>query len=160
MVTSTAPRNVGAVLCPLSEGPSRGAVWQLIKLCMPEWSNSHFRSAVTWADERASVLVSLRGQLIGVSIVWRNTLGGDLTLRGNDRYIYILCVRREYRGMGMASAMLRMILHSSDGPVWLHVHESNHSAAALYEKLDFHRRTRVPGFYSDGNAWEMVYQPR
>ncbi|KAI9010122.1 hypothetical protein DFJ74DRAFT_685924 [Hyaloraphidium curvatum] len=75
--------------------------------------------------------------------------------RGANRgYIGMLCVRKEFRGRGIASSLVRFSLAAflRDGAdeVVLETEVSNAAALALYERLGFVRDKRLGRYYLNG----------
>ncbi len=56
--------------------------------------------------------------------------------------------------MGLFRALADASSRGKSGPreIWLEVHENNHDARNLYEKIGFQVTSRRPRYYSDGGA--------
>jgi len=81
-----------------------------------------------------------------------------LTRHGAE--IASLAVRPPYRGIGVATALLRAIIRklrrAGAKTVWLMVRRTNEPAIRLYRKFGFVRTATVPNHYSDGSSgWRM-----
>ena len=65
-----------------------------------------------------------------------------------------LATHPDWWRQNLMEELLREWLSSrpQDKPVWLEVHEGNHPARQLYEKIGFKGTGRRPGYYSDGGA--------
>jgi len=89
---------------------------------------------------------------------------GVLSIRKNILSIDNLAVRKGYRRIGLASAMLELMLGTGKRNrckrAVLQVEKDNQGAIALYEKFGFTKVRILKGYYSRhgqpaGDAWEM-----
>lgn len=111
------------------------------------------RSFRRWFDDRGALLLVLeskaRPQVLN---------GYALTLlhwRGRVARLYSLAVEPRLRGQGLGMRLLQASMDEARRrdfeELRLEVSEANRAALALYEKADFQRFARRPGYYADGS---------
>lgn len=76
---------------------------------------------------------------------------------GDDVEILSLAVNVNFKKRGFMTKLLNELYFDQNkaacqGSVFLEVHERNHEAIALYERLRFSPIARRPNYYSDGGA--------
>lgn len=74
-------------------------------------------------------------------------------LSGTQWDISVLGCHPQWRGKGIMTQLLKNMQHEmGTGSLWLEVHEENHPAICLYEKLGFQNIGMRPSYYRDGCA--------
>jgi ribosomal-protein-alanine N-acetyltransferase len=109
-------------------------VVRLERICFSDpWSLRAFRDEIHPDKEGGfSRVLRVEGELVGYSIAW---------FVADEAHLANLAVAPEHRGRGLASALLRDLLHEArrreSRVVWLEVRVSNAQAIRLYERFHF-----------------------
>jgi len=110
--------------------------------------------------DSTSVMMYLRlGGKVFVARSEGKVLGGAFLRRLTDDLweLTMIGVFPDYRMRGVGRAIMRKILESVQGEIYLHVSVDNLPAIKLYEDFGFLKVKRVPQFYSTGeDAYLMV----
>jgi len=117
----------------------------------PAWGRGPFLHHVA-SDAGGMVLGAfLKGELRGF-LAWE--------MRGEEAWILRLGVHPEFRRLGLASQLICAleVLALSQGcaRLCLHVRSWNHPARALYLSMGFRSMGVQEGYYSDGEAGELM----
>lgn len=116
------------------------SVYEIEKICFSHpWS----------ADDLASQL-ELETSHFLVALV-DDTVAGYMGLQifSGEGYVTNVAVLPEYRGMGIAKALIKKQLENDMSFITLEVRESNTPAISLYDKMGFKNVGIRPHFYSD-----------
>ncbi|KAI4718396.1 acyl-CoA N-acyltransferase [Aureobasidium sp. EXF-10727] len=110
-----------------------------------------------WQADFCPQTVDSTGELIGV-VVCKLEPHRDGPMRG---YIAMLAVRKEHRGRGIASKLVRMamdgMIAKDADEIALETEIDNIPSLKLYERLGFLRTKRLHRYYLNGNsAYRMV----
>lgn len=114
------------------------------------WSYTSFEEE--FSNKTARYVVALDGQnVVGFAGIWIIAGEGDITN---------IAVLKEYRGMGIASSMMKELfsicLNEGADSITLEVRASNIPAQKLYEKFNFKCEGIRKGFYSDNKEDALI----
>ncbi len=78
----------------------------------------------------------------------------------DEREILNIAVRPQFRGKGVGERMLRRLVQSAPGDVFLEVRESNTSARRLYQRVGFFETGARPNYYEDPPETALIMRVR
>lgn len=131
-------------------------VVEINRICLPENYSSYFFINLHERFPKTFHVALVNEKVVGY-IMCRIEVGlselGKLSL-AKKGHIVSLAVLPEYRGMRIASALVKEALKGMTeykvNESFLEVRASNHSAINLYKKFDFIPRRTIPSYYRDG----------
>lgn len=102
------------------------------------WSEQDYRRLMAAAD--SGVFVAAAGEVVIGFLAYRRTAPDEVEILN-------VAVAPQRRRSGIASKLVRRLVESCEGSIFLEVRSGNAAAIGLYRKMGFRQAGRRPGYY-------------
>jgi ribosomal-protein-alanine N-acetyltransferase len=166
-ILQTAIRHIGTYVIRRCEREDLASVIEINMNTLPEHYSDYFFESILKELPEAFLVAELDGKVVGyimckIEFGFSNFHKLGFVKKG---HVVSVAVLEEHRGKGLGNALMQeatagMSARKSD-EVYLEVRVSNESAVKLYEKLGFVIKTKIRGYYRDGeDAYLMALELR
>lgn len=152
----TALRNVGSYIVRRCELEDLHSVIEINMATLPEHYSDYFFESILKELPESFIVAELDGKVVGYIMCKLEFGFSNFRKLGfvKKGHVVSVAVLPEHRGKGLGKALMQegisgMISKRCD-EVYLEVRVSNESAVKLYEQLGFVIKTRIRGYYRDG----------
>ena len=152
----TALRHVGNYVVRRCEPEDLQAVVEINMSTLPEHYSDYFFESILKELPEAFIVTELEGKIVGyimckVEFGFSNFRKLGFVKKG---HVVSVAVVPEHRGKGLGKALMHEAMSGTASKkcdeIYLEVRVSNESAVKLYEHLGFIIKTKIRGYYRDG----------
>ncbi len=154
----TALRRIGTYVIRRCEREDLPSIIEINLLTLPEHYSDYFFESILKELPEAFIVAELEGRTIGyimckIEFGFSNFRKLGFVKKG---HVVSVAVLEKHRGSGLGKALMKeattgMIGRKAD-EIYLEVRVSNEQAIKLYEKLGLIIKTKIRGYYRDGEA--------
>ncbi len=161
----TALRRVGEYIVRRSELEDLHAVVEINMSTLPEHYSDYFFESILKELPEAFIITELNGKIVGYIMCKLEFGFSNFRKLGfvKKGHVVSVAVIPEHRNKGLGTALMQEGISGMTSKkcdeVYLEVRVSNESAVKLYEQLGFIIKTKIRGYYRDGeDAYLMALE--
>lgn len=157
-ILQTALRHIGTYVIRRCEREDLPSVVEINMSTLPEHYSDYFFESILKELPEAFIIAEIEGKIIGyimckIEFGFSNFRKLGFVKKG---HVVSVAVLEEHRGKGLGKALMQeattgMIRRKTD-EIYLEVRVSNEQAVKLYENLGLTIKSKIRGYYRDGEA--------